>query len=131
MINKIFQLKTEGNKEQNSLNLFNQADLSQFTDENNFIFTNFMNYIENITNDYEGEIKTFLNQYVFRSRFFKKAFEDEEFLNFILEKNENFKALLECYNENQRLFYNRDVTWETKAKVTLIKEGEFLETILH
>lgn len=73
-------------------------------------------------------IKELLDRYIFRSRFsrfFKKAFEDEEFLNFILEKEENFKALLECYNENPRLFYNRDITWETKAKVTLIKEGKF------
>ncbi len=72
-------------------------------------------------------IKELLDRYIFRSRFsrfFKKAIEDEEFLNFVSKDDENFQALKKCYDENSRLFYNRDVTWETKVKVTLIKEGK-------
>lgn len=114
------------------LNFFNEFSSMSFIDLYNLDFGNVENCknclnekIDNSSLEDKENIKELFDNNIFHSRFFKKAIEDEEFLNFVSKDDKSFQALKRCYNENSRLFYNRDVTCETKAKVTLIKEGEF------
>lgn len=61
----------------------------------------------------------------------KRIITDESLLNYLSNNSENIvnvvDALQNMYYIYPRLFNNRYITWETKAKVTLIKEGDFFK----
>ncbi len=123
----------EENVKQDILNLIEKLNSDQFIKQNDFdlasmrSYRNYVNYVIEASNfEYAEEMKTFFKTNIFCSGVFKKAIEDEKFLNILLNK-ELFEILLKLHKENQRLFDfdSNIVTWETKLKIF---EGKSSET---